>query len=192
MNFLQTGTKGLLRIRLLIRRQDQALVSSSNNSNNKPLSVRRIRRHSGRLIASGMYVPSDSFNGWSPERMASSLLETFLTFVAVKIVLAQMQGSGRGDLAAYNAQGYRNLVAFIEETPLTRDNASAWLKELMERDFMVASRIIEVRVAYAKEDFEWHNLQSLCLETLEKENMNVLRQHATDHVQFDPQDDDVS
>ena len=36
------------------------------------------------------------------------------------------------------------------------------------------------------------NLQSLCLETLEKENMNVLRQHATDHVQFDPQDDDVS
>eukprot|EP00889_Picochlorum_renovo_P000753 jgi/Picre1/27783/NNA_000747.t1 len=51
----------------------------------------------------------------------------------------------------------------------------------MERDLMIAMRIIEVRLAYAKHDFEWHNLQSLCLDTLEKENVTLLRQHAMDH-----------
>ncbi|KAI8112339.1 hypothetical protein M9434_003662 [Picochlorum sp. BPE23] len=151
-------------------RQNSVLLS-------KKQSVRHNRRHSVRpiIIASGMHVPSDSFNGWSPERMASSLLETFLTVVAVKIVLAQLQGSGRGDLASYNAQGYQNLVDFIEEKPLTRDNASTWLKELMERDLMIAMRIIEVRLAYAKHDFEWHNLQSLCLDTGASINLGCCR-----------------
>lgn len=188
--FIMILRKGTIGLRI---RSEHGMVRQNSVLLSKKQSVRHNRRHSVRpiIIASGMHVPSDSFNGWSPERMASNLLETFLTVVAVKIVLAQLQGSGRGDLASYNAQGYQNLVDFIEEKPLTRDNASTWLKELMERDLMIAMRIIEVRLAYAKHDFEWHNLQSLCLDTLEKENVNLLRQHAMDHVQFDQPQEDV-
>ena len=39
---------------------------------------------------------SDSFGGRSPERVASDALRTLFTFAAAKIILAQLEGSGRG------------------------------------------------------------------------------------------------
>ena len=48
-----------------------------------------------------MHVPSDSFNGRSPEKQASLMIERLFTFCACKIVLAQLQGDGRGDVGRY-------------------------------------------------------------------------------------------
>ncbi|KAI7840716.1 hypothetical protein COHA_005532 [Chlorella ohadii] len=129
------------------------------------------------LMQSGMYVPSDSFGGQSPERRAAQSLQTFFTFVACKIVESQLQGIGRGDLGAYNAAGMMTLRRFMQEESM-RD-ADAWLSKLMVADELLALRIIEVRTAYAKEDFEWDNLRRVALEGLEQGNTQLLRQHAS-------------
>ena len=38
---------------------------------------------------------------------------------------------------------------------------------------------MEVRAAYAREDFEWKNLQRLAVDGLATENTRLMRQHAT-------------
>ena len=38
---------------------------------------------------------------------------------------------------------------------------------------------MEVRAAYAKEDFEWQQLRRLAVEGLDAENTRLLRQHAS-------------
>ena len=73
-----------------------------------------------------------SFGGQSPERKASDALATLFTFVAVKVVLAQLSGSGRGALGAYNADGHTALSDLLVEVPM-RDG-DAWLLELLRRD----------------------------------------------------------
>ena len=55
----------------------------------------------------------DSFGGRSPERVASDALRTLFTFAAAKIILAQLEGSGRGGLAAYDKKGYDDLSAAL-------------------------------------------------------------------------------
>ncbi|KAK9909294.1 hypothetical protein WJX75_000097 [Coccomyxa subellipsoidea] len=100
-----------------------------------------------------MYVPSDSFGGRSPERKASDLLRTLFTFCAAKIVMAQLEGSGRGGLGSYNADAYQDLSTFLQEQPM-RDG-DAWLELLLKKNEMLALRVLEVRKAYCEEDFEW-------------------------------------
>lgn len=56
---------------------------------------------------------NNSFGGRSPERVASDALRTLFTFVAAKIVLAQLEGSGRGGLAAYDKKAYDDLEAAL-------------------------------------------------------------------------------
>lgn len=53
-------------------------------------------------LAARVHVPSDSFGGLSPERKAAEPLRRLFTFAAARIILAQLEGSGRGDLASYN------------------------------------------------------------------------------------------
>ena len=123
-----------------------------------------------------MHVPSDSFGGVSPEAKAAEVLRTFFTFAAVKIVLSQLEGIGRGDLGAYNAEGYGTLSKFLRENPL-RNDAEGWLTRLMQEDEMIALRICEVRAAYAGKDFEWENLKRLTVDGLSKSNVEVQRTH---------------
>ncbi|KAL4431281.1 hypothetical protein ABPG75_006537 [Micractinium tetrahymenae] len=126
-----------------------------------------------------MYVPSDSFGGQSPERRAALSLQTFFTFVAAKascVVMSQLEGIGRSDLGAYNAEGAQTLRHFLVNEPM-RD-CNAWLAKLMQQDELLGVRIMEVRQAYAREDFEWGNLKRLAIEGLEQQNTRLLREHA--------------
>lgn len=125
-----------------------------------------------------MYVPSDSFGGQSPERKASSALRNLFTFIAVKIVLAQLEGSGRGALASYNPRSYEDLVGFIADHPMT--DGDAWLKLLLTKNEMLAVRIMEVRATYAEEDFEWDQTQRLAVKGVKEANARLMQQHATE------------
>ncbi|KAG7672246.1 hypothetical protein KSW81_005126 [Nannochloris sp. 'desiccata'] len=118
-----------------------------------------------------------SFGGVSPERKAGEILRTFFTFVAVKVVMAQLEGDGRGSLGSFNASGYTTLSKFIETNPL-RSNGDEWLSKLMLEDEMLGVRIMEVRAAYAKADFEWDNCQRVAVEDMTKANTAVMRKHA--------------
>ena len=96
---------------------------------NHPITIARI------------YVPSDSFGGVSPERKGAEVINTFFTFVAVKIVLAQLEGSssGRGTTAgAYNPEGYKVLDTFLREHPL-KNSPDIWLGKLMKTDKMIGT-----------------------------------------------------
>lgn len=113
----------------------------------------------------------------SPERKAGEILRTFFTFVAVKVVMAQLEGDGRGSLGSFNASGYITLSKFIEANPL-RSNGDEWLSKLMLEDEMLGVRIMEVRAAYAKSDFEWDSCQRVAVQDMMKANTSVMRQHA--------------
>lgn len=91
-----------------------------------------------------MLPPSLSFGGLSPERKASELMRTLMTFIAARVVLAQLEGSGRGALGSYNATAYADLHSFLTDVPLK--NGDEWLGQLMTRNSMLALRIMEVRV----------------------------------------------
>ena len=51
------------------------------------------------------------------------------------MILAQLEGSGRGALGSYNEGGYRTLMQQLEEVPM-RDG-DAWLEALMNKDRML-------------------------------------------------------
>eukprot|EP00879_Flechtneria_rotunda_P031595 GHRR01034532.1.p1 GENE.GHRR01034532.1~~GHRR01034532.1.p1 ORF type:complete len:222 (+),score=58.06 GHRR01034532.1:131-796(+) len=124
-----------------------------------------------------MYVPSDSFGGISPERKASQALQQLFTFIAAKIVLAQLEGSGRGSLASYNYEQYNILYKQLQDSPLT--DAHSWLNQLMQKDRALALRLMVVRDAYCKEDFEWDQLQHLSHNAIKDSNIQLMRQAAT-------------
>ncbi len=140
-------------------------------------------QHSHRIYSEKMHVPSDSFGGRSPEKQGSFVLETLFTFVACKIVLAQMQGDGRGELGSYGGDKYTTLVDFMDTNPLHgRTNVSEWLSNLLKVDSQLALRIIEVRYSYARDDFEWDQLKMLAVKSLKKENIEVLRDYMEGRV----------
>ena len=165
---------------------------------------------------------SDSFGGRSPERVASDALRTLFTFAAAKIILAQLEGSGRGGLAAYDKKGYDDLsaaLATFNETgggggggggeegegrgragsregggggsgepssssvaPPKRSagkggggKGDLWLAELSGRNPALALRVMEVRAAYAAEDFEWDQCRRLATEGLAAANLDILK-----------------
>uniref|UniRef100_A0A061QQA7 Chaperonin-like protein n=1 Tax=Tetraselmis sp. GSL018 TaxID=582737 RepID=A0A061QQA7_9CHLO len=130
------------------------------------------------VVSSGgsgkMYVPSDSFGGVSPERKASELLRTLHTFIAARIVLAQLEGSGRGSLASYNTEFYATLKEHLEDVPMK--NGDEWLSTLLQKNRMLGIRIAEVRAAYAETDFEWEQVRRLALSGTRDANVELMRE----------------
>jgi hypothetical protein len=132
--------------------------------------------------------------------------------VAARIVMSQMEGSGRGDLASSNSEHMRTLRRFLHDVPMK--DCSDWLAQLTQENEMLGGwvqgwvgagvgegwawrccaavtdapmlgpsaagvRIMEVRAAYADDDFEWGNLERLAKEGLAAENVRLLRAHAS-------------
>ena len=54
-----------------------------------------------------------------------------------RIVLAQLEGSGRGSLASYNPRSYEDLITFIEQNPLM--DGDEWLKLLLRKNEMLGT-----------------------------------------------------
>ena len=104
---------------------------------------------------------------------ASGALTTLLTFAAAKIILAQVEGSGRGGLAAFNRGTYDSLAQMLEPDAL----------KLLQRDpdawCLAGVRVLETRAAYAQDGFEWEQLQSLTNEGIKKANESIMRTHAS-------------
>jgi hypothetical protein len=55
-------------------------------------------------------------------------------------VLAQLEGSGRGALGAYNQGGYAALSALLAELPMREGDA--WLRELLRRDRAMGALVL--------------------------------------------------
>jgi hypothetical protein len=55
-----------------------------------------------------------------------------------RIVLAQLEGSGRGSLASMNPRSYDDLVKLIQDHPMT--DGDGWLKLLLAKNEMLGER----------------------------------------------------
>jgi RbcX protein len=52
-----------------------------------------------------------------------------------RVVIAQLEGMGRGNLAAYNANDIKQLYNFLEENEIR--NGDEWLAKLMRKNKML-------------------------------------------------------
>ncbi|XP_048438388.1 chaperonin-like RBCX protein 1, chloroplastic [Pyrus x bretschneideri] len=144
-------------------------------SNSKPRASRPPRMHCHK-----MYVPG--FGEPSPEAKAANNLHSFFTYVAVRIVCAQLE--------SYNTEAYEELMEFLSRNSLndgdqfcanlTRESSGH--KGLGKRPF-----VVQVRSAYCKNDFEWDNLQRLAFKMVDESNTRLMRDNVREisHVEGD-------
>lgn len=129
-----------------------------------------------------MYVPG--FGEASPEAKAAKQLHNFFTYVAVRIVSAQLE--------SYNTEAYKELREFMEHNSLNDgDKFCATLMRQSSRHQTLALRILEVRSAYCKNDFEWDNLQRLAGKMVNESNTKIMREYVleTSHAESDKSND---
>ncbi|KAL2495434.1 Chaperonin-like RbcX protein [Forsythia ovata] len=109
------------------------------------------RNYSTTIQCNKMYVPG--FGEASPEAKAAKHLHDFFTYIAVRIVNAQLE--------SYNREAHAELMEFLETHSLKDgDKFCADLMRESPRHKTLALRILEVRSAYCKNDFEWDNLKA--------------------------------
>ncbi|KDP20705.1 hypothetical protein JCGZ_21176 [Jatropha curcas] len=123
-----------------------------------------------------MYVPGEL----SPEKKAANNLHNFFNYVAVKIVSAQLQ--------SYNPEAYEELMEFLGRHSLNDgDKFCANLMRESSRHKNLALRILEVRSAYCKNDFEWDNLKRLAEKMVDDSNKRLMRDYVleTSHVDIE-------
>ncbi|XP_052202616.1 chaperonin-like RBCX protein 1, chloroplastic [Diospyros lotus] len=118
-----------------------------------------------------MYVPG--FGEASPEAKAAKNLHNFFNYIAVKIVSAQLQ--------SYNPEAYKDLMEFLERHSLNDgDKFCADLMRESARHQSLALRILEVRSAYCKNDFEWDNLKRLVFKGVNEANTKLMRDYVSE------------
>jgi len=114
-----------------------------------------------------MHVPSDAFQGRSPEVAARDALKRLFTMVAVRSVIEEEGDSETGAL----------LKKHLEETPMVSDG-NDWVKGLMARDEdaarLTALKLLDVRKTYADEVFDFDACKEVVIEEIRRENDRLM------------------
>jgi hypothetical protein len=118
----------------------------------------------------------------SPEYKAASALKNLFTMVAVRVVLAQEQGYDNEGGAM--TETYEGLQDYLSKNPLRDGNK--WLEELMRHPDtnmrLTALRLLEVRKAYAGEQFDFPGMHELAVRELVKENDKLMADYVKDSM----------
>ena len=122
-----------------------------------------------------MHVPSDAFQGRSPEIAACDALKRLFTAVAARAVLAEeRERAEREDTAP--SETYETLKAYMDENPIRDGNA--WMRELMSRDDITSRalglRLLEVRKTYADEVFNFDEMRETVMSEVSSENDRLM------------------
>ena len=119
-----------------------------------------------------MHVPSDAFQGRSPEIAARDALKRLFTAVAARATLAET-------LEREGAEGetYGALRRYMDENPIGRD-ANDWLEGLMARDD-AGSRaagliVLEARETFANEVFSFEEVREMVEKAVTEENDKLM------------------
>ncbi|KAG8385791.1 hypothetical protein BUALT_Bualt03G0082000 [Buddleja alternifolia] len=133
----------------------------------------RISPSSTALQCHKMFVPG--FGEASPEAKAAKHLHDFFTYTAVKIVTAQLED--------YNREAHAELMEFLETHSLSDgDKFCADLMRESPNHKALALRILEVRSAYCKNDFEWDNLKRLTFKMVDERNTRLMRDYVSETI----------
>ncbi|EFJ41529.1 hypothetical protein VOLCADRAFT_98547 [Volvox carteri f. nagariensis] len=140
-------------------------------AHNRHSHVARVMRPCFRNVRTkgGVYVPSDSFGGQSPERKAAGILRTFFTFVAARM----RRKADKGDLSLCCLLG---LLAMPPNVPMK--DGDEWLALITRQNTSLGLRLMEVRDHYCEEAFEWDQLQRLAKKDMKGANTKLMRQFA--------------
>ncbi|CAM8988205.1 unnamed protein product [Rhodiola kirilowii] len=132
-----------------------------------------------RRISQKMYVPG--FGEKSPEAKAAINLHNFFTYIAVRIVMAQLE--------SYNTEAHKELMEFVDRNSLNDgDKFCAHLMRESPRHKTLANCSnahlraymtfnMQVRSSYCKEDFEWDNMQRLSAQLVDESNKQLMREY---------------
>ncbi|KAL9236592.1 hypothetical protein vseg_011241 [Gypsophila vaccaria] len=124
--------------------------------------------HPTHLQCNKMFVPG--FGEASPEAKAANNLHHFFTYVAVKIVAAQLE--------SYNPEAHKDLMEFLGRNSLSDgDKFCADMMRESPEHKNLALRILEVRSAYCKNDFEWDNLRRVAVKMVDDSNTKLMRDY---------------
>ncbi|GFP85075.1 hypothetical protein PHJA_000651300 [Phtheirospermum japonicum] len=160
--------------------QFSIIIPSKFNSTNRALRFKPRKQtssHSTTIRCHKMFVPG--FGEASPENKAAKHLHDFFTYVAVKIVNAQLELASTAQ--SYNPEAYADLMQFVETHSLEDgDKFCADLMRESPRHKSLALRILEVRSAYCKTDFEWDNLQRLASKMVDDSNTRLMRDYVSE------------
>ncbi|XP_057433417.1 chaperonin-like RBCX protein 1, chloroplastic isoform X2 [Lotus japonicus] len=117
---------------------------------------------STRIQCNKMFVPG--FGEASPEAKAANNLHNFFTYTA-----------------SYNPEAYEELMDFVGRHPLDDgDKFCATMFRESSRHKNLALRIMEVRSAYCKNDFEWDNLKRLAFKKVTESNTRLMRDYISE------------
>ena len=108
-------------------------------------------------------------------------MTTSHSYLPCSIILAQLQGSGRGSIGSYNAEHSQLIQDFIEKEPIGSDS-DAWAAKLLSKSPLLGLRLIEVRESYCTQDFEWDQLERLTKKDMKESNIRLLRSQLTSSV----------
>uniref|UniRef100_A0A9I9CRL7 Chaperonin-like RBCX protein 1, chloroplastic n=1 Tax=Cucumis melo TaxID=3656 RepID=A0A9I9CRL7_CUCME len=190
--------------RILSPTQFPSIFSLPNLNRGNVFPVRPIKPRASksmRLHCSKMYVPG--FGEASPESKAARNLHNFFTYVAVRIVTAQLEVALQLlccncsamlllcgfslvlilvlEEQSYNPEAYLELMEFLDRHSLNDgDKFLASLMRESSRHKSLALRILEVRSAYCKNDFEWDNLKRLAFKMVGESNTRIMREYLTE------------
>ncbi|CEF97018.1 Chaperonin-like RbcX [Ostreococcus tauri] len=127
-----------------------------------------------------VHVPSDAFQGRSPEIAARDALGRLFTAVAARAVIAEeSEAAIAGGMKPEESERYEVLKKYVEENPIRDGNA--WMAALMERDDvasrMVALRVLELRKTYAEEVFDFERVREQVISEVRSENDRLMSEY---------------
>ncbi|KAM0051885.1 putative chaperonin-like RbcX [Helianthus debilis subsp. tardiflorus] len=142
-----------------------------------PFSFKQLKTTSNITLANCQKMHVSGFGEASPETKAAKNLHNFFTYVAVRIVIAQ--------LADTTPEAHKDLLEFVDRHSLNDgDKFCAALMRESPNHKTLAMRILEVRSAYCNRDFEWDNLERLAKKMADEANTKIMRDYVleTSHV----------
>ncbi|XP_059624432.1 chaperonin-like RBCX protein 1, chloroplastic isoform X2 [Cornus florida] len=85
---------------------------------------------------------------------------------------------------SYNTEAHEELMGFLSKHSLNDgDKFCADLMRESPRHKSLALRILEVRSAYCKNDFEWDNLKRLAFKMVDESNTKLMREYVLETSQ---------
>lgn len=133
-----------------------------------------------------MFVPAGAFGGTTPECRAAQLMNAMITYVSAWIVIAQLENvaprsSLKGEDGGFDGErettrvvdSHEFLLNYLEANPVK--DGDEWLTSLTSINPTLGERIMAVRRAYAELDFEWRNVERVCVRDIAEGNERAMR-----------------
>ncbi|KAL0398826.1 UNVERIFIED_CONTAM: Chaperonin-like RBCX protein 1, chloroplastic [Sesamum radiatum] len=123
-----------------------------------------------------MYVPGFGEASQKPKQQ-----NTCTTFSPILLLELSVRSFSSLTEQSYNREAYADMMQFLERHSLNDgDKFCADLMRESSRHKSLALRILEVRSAYCKSDFEWDNLKRLSLKMVDDRNTRLMRDYVSE------------